>query len=115
MVRPVAYAHAPILTSDVYYPTGTLSKCLAGAEVPTPGPTPSGALTRRVVTDPRKRLAEISCPSGYIICNERCINPMSDLEHCGGCAGAGGVDCTLEDDGVVACIAGRCISAEADE
>jgi hypothetical protein len=57
----------------------------------------------------------MSCPSGHIICNEHCINPASDLEHCWGCAGAGGVDCTaIEDDGlgVVACVHGRCVGAD---
>lgn len=116
--RQRGQASGLVLTeSDVYYPTSTLSNCIAGAEVPPSSPTPSGALTRRhAPVDPRKRIAhaDVSCPSGYTVCNERCINPFTDIEHCGGCSGSGGVDCTAIEgaEDVIACIAGRCVRGD---
>lgn len=89
-----------------YYKTSTLSKCVAGAEVPVPAPVPSAGFRRTT-----KRIAEAPCPRGFLLCGDRCAHTGSDLEHCGGCAGAGGVDCTTLSDGAIACIEGKCVKS----
>jgi hypothetical protein len=90
---------------DDYYRYSSLSKCVAGVDVPAPIPVPSAAARRRAA---RKRLAP-ACPSGRSLCGGQCVDILRNIEHCGGCAGAGGVDCTAISDGSIACIAGQCV------
>ena len=47
-----------------------------------------------------------SCPTGLIQCSGRCVDPSSDVAHCGGCDVACGLG--------VACISGRCVCAPGD-
>lgn len=95
---------------DVWYSTNTLSKCVAGATIPSPSPTPSAVLARRAAAA-KKTAAASPCPAGagWAFCNDRCVNIMSDIEHCGGCAGEGGVDCGSLTDGDVQCVQGKCV------
>jgi hypothetical protein len=99
--------------TGTYYKTSTLSKCIAGAEVPAPAPVPSGGISRRNAA-PRRRIVEEGCPRGFLLCGDRCAHTGSDLEHCGGCARAGGVDCTTLSDGAIACIEGKCVKTASD-
>lgn len=101
----------PHLSLDVWYRTNTLSKCVAGATIPTAVPTPSAALARRAAA--KKTAPASPCPAGagWAYCNDRCVNILSDIEHCGGCSDAGGVDCGSLTDGDVQCVQGKCVVA----
>ncbi|GAA5939869.1 uncharacterized protein JCM15063_004330 [Sporobolomyces koalae] len=53
------------------------------------------------------------CPASHEACSVEggfeCVDTTSNIEQCGACAGAGGVDCTqIEGAGSVACVAGTC-------
>lgn len=98
---------------DVYWTLNTFSKCVAGAEVPAPAPIPSSSVEQQRRRRRADRLeAAPACASGFTACGNRCVNTAKDIEHCGGCAGFGGVDCTTLTDGGVSCIAGKCVKAE---
>lgn len=71
-------------------------------------PVPSGTIARRRQISSNHE-APVPCPRGWLMCSDRCTNTASDLEHCGGCAGFGGIDCTTVSDGTVACIQGKCV------
>ncbi|GAA5839864.1 hypothetical protein JCM11251_001235 [Rhodosporidiobolus azoricus] len=73
---------------------------------------PSGAARQR-----RNRLAlkRNLCPAGHSTCSieggkgYECIDTESNIEQCGACASAGGVDCTqIEGVEAVGCVAGVC-------
>ncbi|GAA6014196.1 hypothetical protein JCM10207_006129 [Rhodosporidiobolus poonsookiae] len=76
------------------------------------GPTPSGARARaRRATHAKRNL----CPADHSACavpngkGFECIDTASNLEQCGACASAGGVDCTaLPGVESVGCVAGTC-------
>ncbi|EJT50710.1 hypothetical protein A1Q1_08262 [Trichosporon asahii var. asahii CBS 2479] len=96
---------------DVWYRTNTLGKCVAGATIPTAVPTPSAALARRAAAKKTAPASPCSAGAGWAYCNDRCVNILSDIEHCGGCSDAGGVDCGSLTDGDVQCIQGKCVVA----
>ncbi len=88
-----------------YYRLSTVRACIAGAEVPTTSPGPSGVVARR---SRAPRAGGTPCPSERMLCGSRCVNPMTSLEHCGAC----GNDCTTLTDGYVQCLRGRCVLGE---
>ncbi len=49
------------------------------------------------------------CPTGEIVCDGQCTNPLTDAANCGGCAGDGGRVCPLCDSwGCGICCQGIC-------
>ncbi|BGP57334.1 hypothetical protein JCM8202_002711 [Rhodotorula sphaerocarpa] len=61
------------------------------------------------------RLAEALCPRSHTVCHVgskdgfECVDTQTSLEQCGGCASAGGVDCTtIPNVSAVGCVAGAC-------
>jgi hypothetical protein len=44
--------------------------------------------------------------------DHRFVDTATNLEHCGGCAGGGGIDCTTISDESIACINGKWAQGE---
>lgn len=87
------------LKADAFYRMSVVQKCVEGAEIPA---VPSGVIARR------SRQTQAACPPGKEACDGRCVNTLTDLEHCGGCDN----DCSALSDGYVQCIKGRCVLGE---
>ncbi|GAA5834090.1 hypothetical protein JCM11251_003615 [Rhodosporidiobolus azoricus] len=76
-------------------------------------PVPSGGARQRRNHEFGKRSL---CPAAHTACKVsgrasgfECVDVMSSLEQCGGCASSGGVDCTaLPGVASVGCVAGTC-------
>ena len=46
-----------------------------------------------------------SCPMDRLLCDDRCVDPEGDDDHCGGC----GIECVREDD--ERCMGGACVES----
>ncbi|GAA6024623.1 hypothetical protein JCM8202_005085 [Rhodotorula sphaerocarpa] len=74
----------------------------------------TGKCVRRKGSQSRPKRPIISaCPASQTLCSlgnrSACVDTESDVEHCGGCAGRGGLDCTsLPGATDVDCVWGRC-------
>ncbi|GAA5857569.1 hypothetical protein JCM8547_004274 [Rhodosporidiobolus lusitaniae] len=61
----------------------------------------------------RRKSAAMACPEGAEACSSgfgfECVHTPTDDQHCGGCAGLGGVDCSLLDNALAtSCRNGSC-------
>ena len=57
-----------------------------------------------------KNPSHTECPIPGLEGSSECVDTQSNIESCGGCTNAGGVDCTaIKGIGAVACRAGSCV------
>ena len=57
-----------------------------------------------------KNPSHTECPIPGLEHSVECIDTQSNIESCGGCTNAGGVDCTaIKGIGAVACRTGSCV------
>ena len=69
----------------------------------------SGGARRLRRDDSCKESSHTKCPIPGLEHSFECIDTRSNIESCGGCANAGGVDCTaIKGIGAVTCSAGSC-------
>ncbi|GAA5901879.1 hypothetical protein JCM6882_008698 [Rhodosporidiobolus microsporus] len=100
-------------TIDQLFGCGPLARCDTSGAIPTcvALPVASGGARARRNLHAKRNL----CPASHEACSVpgakgfECIDVTSNLEQCGACASAGGVDCTaLPGVESVGCVAGTC-------
>ncbi|KAK6528242.1 hypothetical protein TWF281_009489 [Arthrobotrys megalospora] len=72
--------------------TGTVTKTTTSTKKVTSTST-KVIVSTKTITVPAATATVISCPNGYIECDDTCINPLTNENHCGKCGNRCGTFC----------------------
>ncbi|KAK6504881.1 hypothetical protein TWF481_006816 [Arthrobotrys musiformis] len=72
--------------------TGTVTKTTTSTTTKKTTTTTT-VVVNKTSTIPASVVTEVSCPTGFIVCDGSCINPLTNQSHCGKCGNTCGTYC----------------------